>query len=211
MQENPVRFLGRDRLPTPVFLGFSGGSDGKESTCNAEDLGSIPGSGRSPRGGHSNSLQYSCLENPMDREAWGVQSVGSQRFRHDWATYTHTPDSKRQPTLQETKWLMTQGMGVRLIPQRHSSNGTDNTEQPIPQLHHMLTPTPVLQGRWSYFPKGFCMWDEVSNWNFTCPKQTNLLIPWTLEPHESPTPVHTQILTLSAKITVRTKHTMIVE
>ena len=45
-------------------MGFSGGSDSKESTCNEGDLGSIPGLGRSPGGGHDNSLQYSCLENP---------------------------------------------------------------------------------------------------------------------------------------------------
>ena len=46
---------------------------GKESNCNAgdtEDAGSIPGSGRSPGGGHGKPLQYSCLENPMDRGAW---------------------------------------------------------------------------------------------------------------------------------------------
>ena len=51
-------------------LGFPGGSDGKESACNLGDLGSIPGLGRSPGGGHSNPLQRSCLENPMDRRAW---------------------------------------------------------------------------------------------------------------------------------------------
>ena len=48
---------------------------GKESTCNAgdiRDVGSIPGLGRSPGGGHDNPLQYSCLENPMDRGAWKV-------------------------------------------------------------------------------------------------------------------------------------------
>ena len=44
-------------------MGFPGGSDSKESTCNAGDLGSIPGSGRSPGGMHGNLLQYSCLEN----------------------------------------------------------------------------------------------------------------------------------------------------
>ena len=44
--------------------GFPGGSDGKESSRSAEDLGSIPGLGRSPGGGHGNPLQYSCLENP---------------------------------------------------------------------------------------------------------------------------------------------------
>ena len=52
-----------------VPLGHAyGGSDGKASACNAGDLGSIPGLGRSPREGNGNSLQYSCLENSMDRE-----------------------------------------------------------------------------------------------------------------------------------------------
>ena len=46
------------------------GSDGKESACNAEDLGLIPGLGRSPGEGNSNPLQYSCLENSMHREVW---------------------------------------------------------------------------------------------------------------------------------------------
>ena len=55
-------------------LGFPGGSDGKESICNVGDLSLIPGLGRSPRGGHSNPLQYSCLENPMD--------MGLQRIAH---------------------------------------------------------------------------------------------------------------------------------
>ena len=47
-----------------VFLGFSGGSDSKESACNAGELGSILGLERSPGGGHGSSLQCSCLENP---------------------------------------------------------------------------------------------------------------------------------------------------
>ena len=53
-------------------MGFPGGSVGKESACNTEDardVGSIPGSGRSARGGHSSPLQDSCLENSMDRRA----------------------------------------------------------------------------------------------------------------------------------------------
>ena len=49
---------------------FPCGSAGKESACNAGDLGSIPGLGRSPGEGNGNPLQYPCLENPMDREAW---------------------------------------------------------------------------------------------------------------------------------------------
>ena len=47
-----------------MYACFPGGSDGKASTCNAGDLGSTPGLGRSPGGGHGNPLQYSCLENP---------------------------------------------------------------------------------------------------------------------------------------------------
>ena len=68
----------RDRLPTPVFMGFPGGSDGKVSAYSAGDLGSIPGSERSSGEGNGNPLQYSCLENPMDRG-----SMGSQRVGHD--------------------------------------------------------------------------------------------------------------------------------
>ena len=53
-----------------TVMGFPGGSNGKESACSVGDLGSIPGLGRSPGGGNGNPLQYSCLENSTDREAW---------------------------------------------------------------------------------------------------------------------------------------------
>ena len=52
------------------MVSVPGGSDGKESAFNGRDPGSIPGSGRSPGEGSGNPLQYSCLENPMDGEAW---------------------------------------------------------------------------------------------------------------------------------------------
>ena len=58
----------------------------KNPPANAEDIrnaGSMPGSGRSPGGGHVNSLQYSCLENFMDSEAGRLQSMGSHRVTHD--------------------------------------------------------------------------------------------------------------------------------
>ena len=54
----------------------AGGSDGKESACNAGDLDSIPGLGKSPRAGHGNPLQYSCLENPTDRGGWRAAVLG---------------------------------------------------------------------------------------------------------------------------------------
>ena len=60
---------------------FPGGSDDKETACNAGDLGSIPGLGRCPRGGHGNPLQYSCLENPMDRGAWRATVHGVTESR----------------------------------------------------------------------------------------------------------------------------------
>ena len=72
IQENQVQFLGwedllrSNRLPTPVFLGFPCGSSGKESSCNAGDLGSIRGLGRSPGKGKGYPFQYSGLENSMD-------------------------------------------------------------------------------------------------------------------------------------------------
>ena len=50
-------------------MGFPGGSDGKESECDVRDLGSIPGLGRSPGGGHGNPSQYSCLENPRGQRS----------------------------------------------------------------------------------------------------------------------------------------------
>ena len=53
-----------------IYSDFPGGSDGKESACNARDPGLTPGLERSPGEGHTNPLQYSCLENPMDRGAW---------------------------------------------------------------------------------------------------------------------------------------------
>ena len=62
-------------------LGFPGGSNGKESTCSVRDLGSIPGLGRSPGGGHGNPLQYSCLENPTDRAAWQATVNGVAKSR----------------------------------------------------------------------------------------------------------------------------------
>ena len=56
--------------PKVLWPLFPGGLDGKKFACNSGDLGSIPGLGSSPREGNGNSLQYSCLENPMDRGPW---------------------------------------------------------------------------------------------------------------------------------------------
>ena len=93
-------------------MGFPGGSLGKESACSAGgagDVGLIPGSGRSPGGGHSNSRQYSCLENPMDRGAW-------------WAT-VHGVVAKSRTWL---KWLST-----------HTCRIKDTDEWPVEEVHRV--------------------------------------------------------------------------
>ena len=68
------------------ILGFPSSSDSKESACNARDLGSIPRLGRSSGEGNGNLLQYSCLENPMDRGTWQATVHGFARVGHDLAT-----------------------------------------------------------------------------------------------------------------------------
>ena len=72
------------------MVGFPGGSEVKASACNAGDLGSFPGLGRSPGEGNGNPLQYSCLENPMDGGAWWatVHGVAKSQIRLRDFTFT---------------------------------------------------------------------------------------------------------------------------
>ena len=67
---------------------FPGGSEGNESSCNAEDPGLIPGLGISLGEGNGYPLQYSCLENSRTNEPGGLQSKGLQRVRHEKSTLT---------------------------------------------------------------------------------------------------------------------------
>ena len=76
-------------------MGFPGGSDGKDSSQNMEDLGSIPGLGRSPREGNGNLLQYCCLEHSMDRSLashcpWGCKGSDTTEQLTQTHTYIHT-------------------------------------------------------------------------------------------------------------------------
>ena len=70
------------------FVGFPGGSEVKVSTCNTGNLGSIPGWGRSPGEENGNPLQYSCLENPMDRGAWWATVHGVAKSQTRWGDFT---------------------------------------------------------------------------------------------------------------------------
>ena len=80
----------RDRLTTPVFLGFPDGSAGKDSACYAGDLGSIPGSGRSPGEGNGYPLQYSGLENSMDCIVHGVAKSRTRLSNFHFTSWTVT-------------------------------------------------------------------------------------------------------------------------
>ena len=92
-------------------MGFPGGSDGKESACNTADLGSIPGSGISPGEGNGYPLQYSCLENSMDRGVW-------------WATVHGVAQSPAGLTQLSTR--------------THKDNQSQSTRlAPIMQLHKL--------------------------------------------------------------------------
>ena len=78
---------------------------GQESAYNTGDAGSIPGSGRSPGGGNSNPLQYSCLEIPWTEEAGGLQSMGvTKRVRHDWWTKQATVEAAETVPVWSRDW-----------------------------------------------------------------------------------------------------------
>ena len=94
---------GRSNPRSHLVCIFPGSSDGKVSACNAGDLGSIPESGRSPGEGNDNPLQYSCLENPMDRGAWRatVHRITKNRTRLQWLGRPARKDSGPQALLCE--------------------------------------------------------------------------------------------------------------
>ena len=101
-----------DRLPTSVFLGFPGGSDGKESACNVGDLGSIPGLGRSPGEGNSYPPYYFALENSMDREVWYATVHGAAKSQ-TWLSNFHCQwkqgaVSQNLPPYDDADWTLSQ-------------------------------------------------------------------------------------------------------
>ena len=97
----------RNRLPTPVFLGFPCDSAGKESACNVGDLGSIPGLGRSPGEGKGYSLQYSNLENSMDCIGYGVANSRTwlSEFHFHFPQAKASQSKNRQMELHKIKGL----------------------------------------------------------------------------------------------------------
>ena len=105
-----------------------GGSDSKESTCNGGDLGSIPGWGRSPGGGHGNPFQQSCLENHMDRGAWQARVL---RLAKRWSNKhtcmaCKTEDFLDDSACKESACNAGDMGGVALIPGSGRSPGEGN-------------------------------------------------------------------------------------
>ena len=113
--------------------GFPGGSEVKVSACNAGDVGSIPGWGRSPGEGNGNPLQYSCLENPMDGGAW-------------WATLVHGV-AKSQTRLSDFTFTFFRNLEIRSelrdfpggpVVENLLANAGDTGLIPGPGRSHML-------------------------------------------------------------------------
>ena len=96
----------------PTSWGFPGGSEVKASACNAGDLGSIPGLGRSPGEGNGNPLQYSCLKNPMDGGTWWatVHGVAKSRTRLKRLSSSSSSASGEEP-VQETSETWVRSLG----------------------------------------------------------------------------------------------------
>ena len=117
-------------------LGFPGGASGKAPTCQCRldirEAGSIPGSGRSPGGGHGNPLQYACLENPMDRGAWWVtvHSVAQSQTRQkrlSMQTSTGSPalSATKVANLNTNVSVITSAVNDLDAPVRRSEAGED--------------------------------------------------------------------------------------
>ena len=97
-----------------IVLGFPGGSDSKESTCNAGDLGLILALGRFPGGGHGNPFQYSCLGNSHGQRAWRATVHGFSKSGHDRRTQ-HTHTLSPRCFLLWDSWLYSYGTSMVLL------------------------------------------------------------------------------------------------
>ena len=128
----------RDRLPTPVCLGFPCGSAGKESTCNVRDLGLIPGLGRSPGEGKGYPLQYSGLENPMNCSPWGQKELDTT----EWLSLDFSGGRGGEQPLPF--WAIGQGSVCQVTKEPHkclrlSSSLISNTNQQAEEFPNQAT------------------------------------------------------------------------
>ena len=125
---------------------FPDDSVGKESICNAEDtgdVGSIPGSGRSPGEGNSNPLQYSCLGNPKDRGVWQATVHGVTKIEHDLATKPEPLPSGRPSTARQSPGtlLASSGKTGEQMAYRYSTH----RQRRVPRRPHLLLQVYIQQ------------------------------------------------------------------
>ena len=129
-------------------MSFPHSSVSKESACNAGDLGSNPRLGRFPGEGNSNVLQYSCLENPMDRGDWRATVYGVKRVRYDLATKPLRHSENYLTTTQICQGHQNQGKSEKLS-QPKGAHGLHHTRPPC------LSPTPGVCSN-SYSSSRWC-------------------------------------------------------
>ena len=88
-----------------IYLGFPGGTSGKEPAGDIKDVGSIPSSRGAPGGGHGNPVQYSCLENPMDRGAWQTTVHGVTKSLADYSPWGHKESDTAEVTYHTCTYI----------------------------------------------------------------------------------------------------------
>ena len=120
---------------TCIHMGFPGGSDSKESACNAGNLGSVPVLGRSPGGGNGNLLQYSCLENPMDSEAWWATVHGGHKSQTRLSNET-TTTTTTITALQEQPMRMSALASSRIIDNKVKTSKAETVFHPFVYSQH---------------------------------------------------------------------------
>ena len=160
LESGPQSFLSKFLLS---WWGFPGGSDGKESTCNAGDPGLIPGLGRSPGGGHGNPLQYSCLEDLHGQmclagySPWGCKEsdtaewLSTAQHSLSWWDAPSSSNPLALPLVQSIAHLMMSTWG--------GERATPSPPNSLPggrgwAIRAFLRPKP--QSFWSLYPLGFC-------------------------------------------------------
>ena len=136
--------------------GFPGGSDGEESVCNVGDLGLITGSGRSPGESNGNPLQYSCLENPMDRGAWRatVHRIAKSWTQLKWLS-TYAVEQRVSMSSTTSTLVLNQVMEAEPHDREPGSTHTHSHTHPPPHLPRQHTPLGLLKRGKYNFPAPF--------------------------------------------------------
>ena len=126
-----------------ILLGFPGGSEVKASACNVGDLGLSPGSGRSPGEGNGNPLQYSCMENPMDRGAWQATVHGVAKSWTQQSNFTFTFSRLIQWFLSASAQFSQFSLSVVSDPLRphESQHARPPCPSPTPRVHSDSRPS----------------------------------------------------------------------